>query len=89
MDIGPNQKLYFSGGTDSKAYWGDVEGNFGFFSEITTGEGFTLGCQFYSVRNFYMVNRRGVEMIPESGIVHQNPTLLIEPQFSMNVALRL
>ena len=28
MDNGPDQKLYFNGGTDSKAYQGDVEGNF-------------------------------------------------------------
>ena len=28
MDNGPDQKLYFNGGTDSKAYQGDVEGKF-------------------------------------------------------------
>merc|ERR1712194_854053 len=42
MDIGPDGKLYFTGGTDSKAYRGDIEGNFENFAEITTGAGFTL-----------------------------------------------
>ena len=79
MDIGPDQKLYFTGGTYSKAYRGDVEGNFEMFAEITTGAGFTTGCRFDSAGNFYMVNGRGVYMIPASGIVDQNPTLPIEP----------
>ena len=32
MDIGPDQKLYFTGGTNSKAYRGDVEGKFEMFA---------------------------------------------------------
>ena len=46
MDIGPDQRLYFTGGTYSKAYWGDVKGKFEMFAETTNGAGFTLGCQF-------------------------------------------
>jgi hypothetical protein len=66
MDIGPDRKLYFTGGTDSRAYRGDIEGNFEVFAEITTGAGFTLGCQFDSEGNHYMVNGAGVYMVPEA-----------------------
>ena len=54
MDIGPDGKLYFTG-TDSKAYRGDIEGNFEMFAEIITGTGFTLGCQFDRAGNYYIL----------------------------------
>ena len=80
MDIGPDRKLYFTGGTDSRAYRGDIEGNFEVFAEITTGAGFTLGCQFDSEGNYYMVNGAGVYMVPEASIMDTDATLPIEPE---------
>jgi len=80
MDIGPDGKLYFTGGTDSKAYRGDIEGNFENFAEITTGAGFTLGCQFDKDGNYYMVNGAGVYMVSSASIMDATATLPIEPE---------
>ena len=80
MDIGPDGKLYFTGGTDSRAYRGDIEGNFEMFAEITTGAGFTLGCQFDSAGNYYMVNGAGVYMVPAASIMDADAMLPIEPE---------
>jgi hypothetical protein len=80
MDIGPDGKLYFTGGTDSKAYRGDIEGNFEIFAEITTGAGFTLGCQFDSDGNYYIVNGAGVYMVPATSIMDTDAVLPLEPE---------
>jgi len=79
MDIGPDGKLYFTGGTDSKAYRGDNDGNFEMFAEITTGAGFTLGCQFDDEGNYYMVNGAGVYKISAAKLTDNTVSLPIEP----------
>lgn len=80
MDIGPDGMLYFTGGTDSKAYRVDLEGNLENVAEITTGAGFTLGCQFDSAGNFYMVNGAGVYMISAATFSLEENNLPIEPE---------
>jgi len=79
MDIGPDGKLYFTGGTDSRAYRGDIAGDLEMFAEITTGAGFTLGCQFDSAGNYYMVNGRGVYVVLAKDILDENSSLPLEP----------
>merc|ERR1740124_529695 len=56
MDIGPDRLLYFTGGTDSRAYRVDKDGNAEMFAEITTGAGFSLGSQFDDKGNYFIVN---------------------------------
>lgn len=80
MDIGPDGKLYFTGGTDSKAYRGDIDGNFEMFAEITTGAGFTLGSQFDAAGNYYMVNGAGVYKVPAAQVMEESPALPFEPE---------
>jgi len=80
MDIGPDERLYFTGGTDSRAYRGDKKGNFEMFAEITTGAGFTLGSQFDAEGNYYIVNGAGVYRVDAKYINEVNPTLPFEPE---------
>jgi len=80
MDIGPDQRIYFTGGTDSRAYRVDIEGNAEMFAEITTGAGFTLGCQFDGKGNYYMVNGAGVYMVSADKLSDETQPLPIEPE---------
>lgn len=80
MDIGSDGLLYFTGGTDSKAYRVDIDGNAEMFVEITDGAGFTLGCQFDDEGNYYMVNGRGVYMVPGDLISDKTLALPLAPE---------
>ena len=79
MDIGPDKRIYFTGGTDSRAYRVDNEGNAEMFAEITTGAGFTLGCQFDANGNYYMVNGAGVYMVSADKLSDETQSLPINP----------
>jgi len=80
MDIGPDGLLYFTGGTDSRAYRVDKDGNAEMFVEIIDGAGFTLGCQFDDEGNYYMVNGRGVYMVTGDDINDKSLPLPIVPE---------
>ena len=50
------------------------------FAYNITGTGFTLGCQFDSAGNYYMVNDTGVYMVPAASIIDRDAMLPIEPE---------
>jgi len=79
MDIGPDNRIYFTGGTDSRAYRVDKKGSAEMFAEITTGAGFTLGCQFDKKGNFFMVNGAGIYRVPARKLSNKKQPLPIEP----------
>ena len=79
MDIGPDRRIYFTGGTDSRAYRVDENGVAEVFAEINDGFGFTLGCQFDSSGNFYIVNGRGLYRVPASQVTDSSASLPIAP----------
>ena len=80
MDIGPDQRIYFTGRTDSRAYRVDIEVNAEIFAEITTGARFTLGCQFGGKGNYYMVNGADVYMISAHKLSDETQSLPIDPE---------
>ena len=50
------------------------------FAEIIGGAGFTLGSQFDSAGNYYIVNGAGVYMVPAAALTDASATLPIVPE---------
>ena len=82
MNIGPDRLLYFTGGTNNRAYRVDVDGNTEVFAELPAAiaTGFTLGCQFDAAGNYYIVNGRGVFRVPANKVTGSGTVLPVTPE---------
>ena len=82
MNIGPDNLLYFTGGTNNRAYRVDVDGNTEVFAELPVdiAIGFTLGCQFDAAGNYYMVNGKGVFRVPADQVTGSDTVLPVIPE---------
>jgi len=78
MDIGPDNKIYFTGSNVSQIWRVDNKGNAELFAAITDGAGYTLGIEFDDQGNLYLVNGLGLFRIAAdkmTGPLPISPTL--------------
>ena len=73
MDIGPDNLIYFTGSNVSQIWRVDNKGNAELFAAITDGSGYTLGIEFDTHGNLYLVNGAGVYKIAADNMMDTLP----------------